>query len=103
MSADLQAALGAIHRGAEEQLEVLKDKKRKLETGDLEMKPVLGHNEFEEGGNGSKAEEEKPGDGKEGKIPRKRRVTQSIVALKDAKRKENISKQEQWWMELTQG
>ena len=67
------------------------------------MKTVLGHIEFKEGGDGSKVEEEEPGDGKEGKIPRKQRVMQSIVALKDAKRKENISKQEQWWMELTQG
>ena len=30
MSADLQAALGAIQRGAKERLEVLKDKKWKL-------------------------------------------------------------------------
>ena len=90
MSVDLQAALGAIQWGAEERLEVLKDKKWKLETGKLEMKLVLGHVEFEEGGEGPKVEEEED-DGKGGKIPCKRRVTQSIVALKDAKRKENIS------------
>ena len=66
------------------------------------MKPVLGHIEFEEGGEGPKVEEE-PGDGEEGEIPRKGRVTQSIVVLKDAKRKENIAKQEQRWMELTEG
>ena len=48
-------------------------------------------------------EEEEPGDGKEGEIPHKWRVTQSRVALKDAKRKENIAKQEQRWMELTEG
>ena len=103
MSEDLQAALGAIQQGAEERLEVLKDKKRKLEMGKLEMKPVLGHIEFEEGDDSSKAEEKETEDGKEGEIPHKRRVTQLIVALKDAKRKENISKQEQRWMELTQG
>ena len=40
MSADLQAALGAI--------QVLKDKKQKLETGKLEMKLVLGDIKFEE-------------------------------------------------------
>ena len=101
MSVDLQGALRTIQRGAEERLEVLKDKKRKLETGELEMKPVLGHIEFEEGGSGSKVEEEEPG--KEGEIPHKWRVSQLIVVLKDAKRKESISKQEQWWMELTQG
>ena len=48
MSADLQAALGVIQWGVEERLEVLKKKKRKLETGDVEMKPVLGHIEYEE-------------------------------------------------------
>ena len=95
ISPDLQAALGAIQQGTEEQLEVLKDKKWKLEMGELEMEPVLGHMEFEEGGEGPKVEEEEPGDGKEGEIPHKWRVTQSIVALKDAKRKENIAKQEQ--------
>ena len=31
----------------------------------------------------------------EGKIPCKQRATQSIASLKDAKRKENIAKQEQ--------
>ena len=66
------------------------------------MKPVLGHIEFEEGGEGPKVEEE-PGNGEEGEIPCKRRVMQSIVVLKDAKRKENIAKQEQRWMELTEG
>ena len=44
MSKDLQKALGDIQHGAEEQLKVLKDQKRKLETGTQEeMKPVLGH------------------------------------------------------------
>ena len=42
MSPDLQAALGAIKRGAEERLEILRDKKRQLEASD--MKPQLvGH------------------------------------------------------------
>ena len=103
MSVDLQEALGAIQHGAEERLEVLKDKKQKLEMGDLEMKPVLGHIEFEEGGDSSKVEEEEPDDGKEGKTPHKQRVTHSVVALKDAKRRDNISKQEKRWMELKQG
>ena len=39
----------------------------------------------------------------EGEIPCNRRVTQSVVALKDARIKENVVKQEQWWMELTEG
>ena len=42
MSLDLQAALGAIKWGAEERLEILRDKKRQLEASD--MKPQLvGH------------------------------------------------------------
>ena len=72
----------------------------------METKPVLvGHVELDEGGEPQKEEAEagEPDDGTEGKIPCKRRVTQSIVALKDAKRKENIAKQEQRWMELTEG
>ena len=50
MSVDLQSALGAIQWGAEEWLDALKDKNRKLEMGELEMKAVLGHIKFEEGG-----------------------------------------------------
>ena len=98
MSLDLQAFLGAIQRVAKEWLEVLKDKKRQLEMGEVETKLVLvGHIELDEGSEPQKKEEEteKPDDGAEGKIPCKQRVTQSIVALKDAKRKENIMKQEQ--------
>ena len=86
MSADLQAALGAIQWGAEERLEVLKDKKWKLETGEVEMKPVLGHIKYEEGDDGLKIEKCETDDGNEGKIPCKWRVMQSVVALKDAKR-----------------
>ena len=49
MSLDLQAALGAIERGAEERLEILRDKKRQLEASD--MKPQLvGHVEVDEEG-----------------------------------------------------
>ena len=44
--------------------------------GELEMKPVLGHIEFEEGGDSLKAEGEEPDNGKEGKIPCKWRVAQ---------------------------
>ena len=63
------------------------------------MKPVLGHIKFGEGGNGSKIEKGEPDNGNEGKIPCKWRVMQSVVALK---RKENISKQERRWIELTE-
>ena len=49
MSEDLQKALGDMQHRAEECLEVLKDQKRKLETGTQEeMKPVLGHIEMGE-------------------------------------------------------
>ena len=94
MSADLQVALGAIQKGAEERLEVLKDKKRKLEMGEVEMKPVLGHIEFEEDEEGPKTEKREADDTAESKIPHKRRTTQSVAALKDARRRENIAKQE---------
>ena len=106
MSPDLQAALGAIQRGAEEWLEILKDRKQQLETGEVETKLVLvGHVELDEGGGPQKEETEagEPDDGKEGKIPCKWRATQSIASLKDVKRRENITKQEQRWMELTEG
>ena len=81
-------------------MEIIRDKKWKLETNELiEMKPVLGHIEF---GDDAKGEEKEVGaSGNE--PPFKHRVTQSVSALKEAKRKENISQQEQWWMELTQG
>ena len=72
----------------------------------METKPVLvGHVELDEGGGLQKEEAEKGelDDGTEGEIPRKRRATQSIASLKDTKRKENIAKQEQRWMELTEG
>ena len=106
MSPDLQAALGTIEWGAEEQLEILRDKKRQLETGEVETKLVLvGHMELDEGGGPQKEETEagEPDDGTEGEIPRKWRATQSIASLKDVKIRENIMKQEQRWMELMAG
>ena len=93
MSPDLQAALGTIQQGAKERLEILKDRKRQLEMGEVEIKPVLvGHIQLDEGGGPQKEEAEagEPDDETEGKIPCKQRTTQSIAALKDAKRKENI-------------
>ena len=57
MSLEIQAALGAIERGAEEQLEILRDKKRQLETS--EVKPqLLGHVEVDEKGELPKVEAE---------------------------------------------
>ena len=72
MSADLQVALGVIQWGTEERLEVLKEKKWKLETGDIEMKPVLGHIEYEEEeDDGSKVEKHELEEEEDGEIPRK--------------------------------
>ena len=74
--------------------------------GEVETKPVLvGHVELDKGGGSQKEETEagEPDDGAEGEIPCKRRATQSIASLKDTKRRENITKQEQRWMELTRG
>ena len=66
---------------------MLKEKKRKLETGEVEMKPVLGHIKYEEeGDDDSKIEKREPEDEDEDKIPRKRRTTQSVAALKEARR-----------------
>ena len=98
ISPDLQAVLGTIQRGAEEWLQILKDRKRQHEMGEVEIKPVLvGHVELDKGGGPPKEEAEKgePDDGTEGEIPCKRRATQSKASLKDEKRKENIAKQEQ--------
>ena len=101
MSPDLQAALAAIERGTKERLEILKDKKRQLEASD--MKPQLvGHVQVDEEGKLLKieAEPEEPDKGTEGGGAPKRRVTQSIVSLRDTKRNENIEKQEQRWFAL---
>ena len=95
MSPDLRAALGAIEQGAEEGMEVLKQKKHQLEAG--ETKPQLvGHVEVDEEGKLLKieAETEEPDDGMEGDGAWKQRVTQSIVSIRDAKWKENIEKHE---------
>ena len=101
MSADLRAALGAIERGAEERMEVLKEKKRQLETGDKKPK-LVGHVELDEKGKVLKmeAEPEEPDEDTEGGGALKRRVTQSVVAIRDTKRKENIQKQERRWFAL---
>ena len=58
-------------------MEILRDKKRQLEMGEVETKLVLvGHVELDEGGGPQKEEAEtgEPDDGMEGEIPCKRRV-----------------------------
>ena len=57
---------------------------------------LVGHVEEDEEGELLKieAETEESDDGMEGDGARKRWVTQSIVSIRDAKRKENIEKQE---------
>ena len=67
MSPDLQAALGAIECGAEEQLEILRDKKRQLEASDMQPQ-LVGHVEVDEEGKLLKieAEPEEPDKGTEG-------------------------------------
>ena len=82
MRADLQAALGAIQRGAEERLEVLKEKECQLEVSDTKPK-LVGHVELDEKGECLKmeAEPEEPEEGTERGGALKRRVTQSIVSI----------------------
>ena len=82
MSVDLQAALGAIQRGTEERMEVLKQKKRQLEVSDTKPK-LVGHVEFDEKGEFLKIEAEPEGPDKdmEGGGAPKRWVTQSIVSI----------------------
>ena len=101
MSTDLQAVLGAIERGAEEQMEVLKEKKCQLKTGNTKPK-LVGHVELDEKGEVLKmeAEPEEPDEDTEGGGTPKRRVTQSVVAIRDTKWKENIQKQERRWFAL---
>ena len=101
MSPDLQAALGTIERGAEERLEMLRDRKRQLETSD--MKPQLvGHVEVDEEGKLLKieAEPEEPDESTENGGAVKRPVTQSVASLRDTKWKKNIERQEQRWFAL---
>ena len=102
MSADLQAVLGAIQRGTEKRLEVLKEKKRQLEISDIKLK-LVGHVELDKKGELLKmeAEPEELDEDTEGGGAPKRRVTQSIVSIRDAKWKENIEKQEWRWFALT--
>ena len=102
MSLDLQAALGTIERGAKERLEILRDKKCQLEASDTKLK-LVGHVELDEKGELLKieVEPEEPDEGTEGGSAPKRRVTQSIVSIRDAKWKENIEKQERQWFALT--
>ena len=101
MSPDLQAALGAIERGAEERLEMLRDRKCQLEASDTKPQ-LVGHVEVDEEGELLKieAEPEVPDEGMEGSGASKRWVTQSIASLRDDKRKKNIEKQEQQWFAL---
>ena len=97
MSPDLQAALGAIERGAEERLEMLRDRKRQLETSDTKPQ-LVGHVEGEL--LKIEAEPEEPDEGMENGGAVKQRVTQSVASLRDAKWKKNIERQEQRWFVL---
>ena len=65
-------------------MEVLKTKKRQLETGDTKPK-LVGHVELDEIGEVLKmeAELEKPDEETEGGGAPKRRVTQSVAAIQD--------------------
>ena len=101
MSPDLQVALGAIEQGAEEQLEMLRDRKHQLETSDTKLQ-LVGHMEVDEEGELLKieAEPEEPDKGTENGGAVKRRVTQSVALLRDAKRKKNIERQEKRWFAL---
>ena len=67
ISPDLQAALGAIERGAEERLEILRDKKRQLKASEMKLQ-LVGHVEVDEEGKLLKieAEPEEPDEGTEG-------------------------------------
>ena len=101
MSLDLQAGLGAIEQGAEKRLEILRDKKRQLETSEVELQ-LVGHVEVDEKGELLKveAEPEELDESTEDGGAQKRRITRSIVSIRDAKRKENIEKQERQWFAL---
>ena len=82
MSADLQAVLGTIQRGTEEQPEVLKDKKHQLKASDTKPK-LVGHVELDKKGELLKieVEPEELDEGTEGGGAPKRWVTQSIVLI----------------------
>ena len=82
MSADLQAALGAIQQGAEERMEVLKQRKRQLKVSETKPK-LVGHVEFDEKSELLKIETEPEGPDKDTESggALKRWVTQSIVSI----------------------
>ena len=102
MSPGLQAALVLIQCEAEERLEVIRDKQRQLQmTEPVEMKPVVGHVEVVKKDEDDDTELADTGPGAESEP--KCRVTQSVAALKDMKRKEHMALQEQRWQELMQG
>ena len=102
ISEDLQKALGAIERGAEQRMEILKGRKHELEAGSKEdMKPVLGHIEKVETEQAEVEEKEEEGGVQD--RPRKRRATQSIATLKDERQKQFMADQERRWLELTGG
>ena len=103
ISEDLQKALGDIQRGAEERLEVLKGQKRMLKTGMKEdMRPVLGHIEKVEEEEVTETERKEMETG-DMDPPRKRRVTQSVTALKESRQKQMMADQEWRWLESTGG
>ena len=64
MSADLQVALGAIQRGAEERMEALKQRKHQLEVSETKLK-LVGHVEFDKKGELLKIEVEPEGPDKD--------------------------------------
>ena len=80
----------------------MRDKKRQLEASDTKPK-LVGHVELDEKGELLKieVEPEEPDKGTEGGGAQKRWVTQSIVSIRDAKRRKNIEKQERQWFALT--
>ena len=83
-------------------MEVLKEKKRQLETSDTKPK-LVGHVELDKKGELLKieAEPEELDEDTEGGGALKHRVTQSIAMIRDTKWKENIQKQELRWFALT--
>ena len=102
ISEDLQKVLGDIEHGAEQRMELLKGRKRELEAKSKEeMKPVIGHIELAETEE-AEVEEKDDGDREQGQ-PRKRRTTQSIVSMKEERKKQFMADQERRWLELTGG
>ena len=83
-------------------MELLKGQKHELEARSKEeMKPVLGHIETVEKEE-VEVEEKDEGDGGQDR-PRKQRATQSIVTMKEERKKQFMADQEQRWLELTGG